>query len=73
MKRKALIPLFLTAAFFVGCTSGSKDEAAYRSASDTSSSQMASPTADTLIKDTSMKDSSSTGTEKPAKRGPIMP
>jgi PBP1b-binding outer membrane lipoprotein LpoB len=77
MNTKTIIPVLLAAALFVGCASGEKDEAAYRSASDTTSSEMASPSSDTLIKDTAMKDSTATGTatgtEKPAKRGPLMP
>lgn len=57
MKTKFLLSLLVTAAIYTGCSSGAKDEPAYRSASDTTSSQVNTPSTDTLIKDTVLKDS----------------
>jgi len=57
MKAKFLFPLLLATVIYTACSSGSKDEPAYRSSADTTSSQVNTPSSDTLIKDTVLKDS----------------
>ena len=57
MKTKFLMPLLVATALYTGCSSGTKEEPAYRSSADTTSSQVNTPSTDTLIKDTVLKDS----------------
>ena len=57
MKVTFLFPLLVATVIYTGCSSGSKDEPAYRSNADTTSSQVNTPSTDTLIKDTVLKDS----------------
>lgn len=57
MKTKFLFTLLLSGIIYAGCGSDTKKEPAYRSSSDTTSSQAATPSTDTLIKDTVKKDS----------------
>jgi len=60
MKTKFFMPLLVVAAIFTGCSSGTKDEPAYRSSADTTSSSVITPSSDSIIKDTAMKDSVNT-------------
>ena len=57
MKKIILSALFITGIAYAGCNSSGNDDPAYRSAADTTSSQVTTPSTDTLIKDTVMKDS----------------
>jgi len=56
MKTKFLIPFLLTGILYAGCGSGENQGTTRRSSADTSSSQVATPSSDSIIKDSSMKD-----------------
>ena len=57
MNRSSAISLVIAVTAFTGCHSGNKDTSAMQNTTDTTSSQIATPSKDTLIKDTVMKDS----------------
>jgi len=57
MKTKFLLSLILPTIIYTSCSSSTKDEPAYRSSADTSSSEVVTPSTDSIIKDTVLKDS----------------
>ena len=57
MKTKLLIPFLLTGILYAGCGSGENQGTTRRSSADTSSSEVVTPSSDSIIKDSSMKDS----------------
>ena len=57
MKTKLLLAILLTGMLFAGCGSGESQGTTRRSSADTSSSAVVTPSSDSIIKDSSMKDS----------------